>query len=210
MRAALAAAAGVALMACTSAASNDGVAPLSPVDEPRADDVPTDANEGLSAASGHDGGREAAPSPDPPSPAPPADPFAAARKACVDAVNQARATKGLAPLQRYLAKEACADAQAEADAARGSAHWAYLNGAPSCIEDVVLDRQNECPGWYGPPEKAAPDCVAKMFGEGPGSGSAHGHYTVLMNAEYTRVSCGVHVLAGAPSGSAVWIVLNFY
>lgn len=64
MRAALTAIADVAFMAGTSAPPNDGTAPLS-VDEPRADDDRTDANAGLSAAAGHDGGREASPSPAP-------------------------------------------------------------------------------------------------------------------------------------------------
>jgi hypothetical protein len=121
-------------------------------------------------------------------------------------VNAARAKLGKAPLARAESREACADQQASVDAAHGQAHWAYLHGAPSCLEDPVLDRQNECPGWYGPPEKAAPDCVAKMLAEGPSGG----HYQVIVNGAYTRVACGVHVDPAAPPGASVWLALNFY
>lgn len=125
-------------------------------------------------------------------------------------MNQFRVTKGLSALQRYPAKEACADQQAAKDATMNSAHYAYLNGAPSCIENNVLDRQNECPGWYQPTDKAATDCVAKMVAEGPGTGAAHGHYNVLVNPQYTRLSCGVYVKPGVPASSATWLVFNFY
>jgi hypothetical protein len=125
-------------------------------------------------------------------------------------VNQYRGTLGRTPLARYTAKETCADAQASADASQNVDHYAYLHAAPSCLEDNVVDRQNECPRWYGPPAKAAADCVAKMFAEGPGTGAAHGHYTTMMNAQYTRLSCGVRVVPGGPAGADTWIVLNFY
>jgi len=139
------------------------------------------------------------------------DPYALARKACVDAVNKYRAMKGLSALTLYAGKQACADQQASVDAAHPTQpHYAYLNGAPSCIENNVLDRQNECPGWYDPADKAAADCVAKMWAEGPGTGPAHGHYNVLVNPQYSRLSCGFAKRAGAPPSSALWIVFNFY
>jgi hypothetical protein len=125
-------------------------------------------------------------------------------------VNKLRAKHGLPQLLRYTGKEACADQQAAKDASMNAPHFAYFNGAPSCIENNVLDRQNECPGWYAPVDKAATDCVAKMYAEGPGSGPAHGHYNVLMNPSYTKLSCGVNVKPGAPATSATWLVLNFY
>ncbi len=125
-------------------------------------------------------------------------------------MNQYRAMNGLSALARYPAKEACADQQAAEDATTGSPHYAYLNGAPSCIEDNVLDRQCECPGWPEPTDKSATDCVAAMYAEGPGTGAAHGHYNTLMTPQYTRLSCGVYVKPGAPPGSETWIVFNFY
>ncbi|MEB2321900.1 MAG: hypothetical protein OZ921_05255, partial [Sorangiineae bacterium] len=39
----------------------------------------------------------------------PTDPYAAARQACVDGINQYRATLGLAPYARWTSAEACAD-----------------------------------------------------------------------------------------------------
>jgi len=125
-------------------------------------------------------------------------------------VNHYRGLAGVAPLARYRAKEACADAQASTDGAHGSPHYAYLHAAPSCIEDNVLDRQNECPAWYGPPAKTAADCIATMYAEGPGAGAAHGHYTTMTNTHYTRVSCGFGVVPGGAPGADTWLVLDFY
>jgi hypothetical protein len=209
----------VVLTACTSSSSPDSLLPpKASVGGPSNDPLPG-ADPALPAADPH-GGREAGSSsdasPDASGTAVDAgspggtDPYAAARKACVDAVNQYRAMNGLAALARYAAKESCADAQASADASHHVDHYAYFNGAPSCIEDNVLDRQNECPGWYQPPAKAATDCVGAMFAEGPGTGAAHGHYTTMMNASYTRLSCGFRVDPGSPPGADLWIVLNFY
>ena len=45
-----------------------------------------------------------------------------------------------------------------------------------------------------------------MFEEGPGEGSAHGHYTNMVNSSYTAASCGFFVM---PDGS-VWAVQDFY
>ena len=45
-----------------------------------------------------------------------------------------------------------------------------------------------------------------MFDEGPGPGSAHGHYTNMTNAKYGSVTCGFFVT----SSGKVWMVQNFY
>src|SRR5690349_5924970 len=40
------------------------------------------------------------------------DPFAAARQACIDKINQLRATKSLPPIGKWVSGESCADQQA--------------------------------------------------------------------------------------------------
>ncbi len=37
---------------------------------------------------------------------------------------------------------------------------------------------------------------AAMFAEGPGTGEAHGHYTNMMNAQYTRLGVGLLEVSG--------------
>jgi hypothetical protein len=215
------AAAVVFLAACTTTSSNDGPShPAGGEGEPSRDSSETGA--APPAAAPHGGGRGdsstdagARATADAGAPADAAagaakDPYDAARDACVSAVNHYRALVGAAPLARYRAKEPCADAQATNDAAHGVAHYAYTHGAPSCIEDNVIDRQNECLAWFGPPAKTAADCVATMYAEGPGTGAAHGHYTTMTNAQLTRLSCGFSVVPGGPPGADTWLVLDFY
>jgi len=215
------AAAVVALAACTTPSSSDGAPHTEGGEgEPSSDSSGTDS--APPAAAPHGGGRGDSPPDAGGSPKVDAgaeagkdaggttDPYDAAREACVAVVNHYRGLAGVAPLARYRAKEACADAQASTDGAHGSPHYAYLHAAPSCIEDNVLDRQNECPAWYGPPAKTAADCIATMYAEGPGAGAAHGHYTTMTNTHYTRVSCGFGVVPGGAPGADTWLVLDFY
>ncbi len=129
-----------------------------------------------------------------------------ARQICVDTINKLRAQKGSSPLQRDKAKEACADAQAKADATHNQAHWAYFNGSPSCIVDNLIDRQNECPGWYGPPATGIVSCLQKQYAEAPSGQPLGNHHDVLTYAGYKSVACGFHVV----SGNDVWMVQNYY
>jgi hypothetical protein len=215
------AAAVVVLAACTTTSSSDDLPhPAGGGADPSLDSSGTDT--APPAAAPHGGGRgdsstdagartDASAKTDAGAgPGAPVDPYDAARDACVAAVNHYRALAGVAPLARHRAKEGCADAQATADAAHGVAHYAYTHNAPSCLEDNVIDRQNECPAWFGPPAKTATNCIATMYAEGPGPGAAHGHYTTMTNAQLTRLSCGFSVVPGGPPGADTWLVLDFY
>jgi hypothetical protein len=119
-------------------------------------------------------------------------------QACVDAINQYRASIGLAAYQRWTANETCADGQALSDAQANMAHSAF--GA--CGEFA----QNECPDWPGPPLAMIPPCFQLMWAEGPGSDfQTHGHYINMSSTQYTKVACGFTVLQ---SGD-VWAVQDF-
>src|ERR1700729_4607293 len=64
-----------------------------------------------------------------------------AEQACVDAINNYRATLSLPPYTRWNAEESCADSQAQSDSQSGTAHGAF----GKCTENA----QDECPGWPG-------------------------------------------------------------
>jgi Cysteine-rich secretory protein family len=49
-------------------------------------------------------------------------------------------------------------------------------------------------------------CLQTMFDEGPGEGTAHGHYTNMVSTKYSGVACSFHA---QPDGS-LWVVQNFY
>jgi len=105
---------------------------------------------------------------------------------------------GSAPVARRSDQEACGDREAASDAATGRAHGAF----GQCGERA----QNECPGWPGPAETMIERCLQMMFDEGPGEGTAHGHYTNMVSTKYTGVSCSFHA---QPDGS-IWVVQNFF
>ena len=101
-------------------------------------------------------------------------------------------------MQRRSDVEACADAAAQSDAQARTVHGAFGR----CRENA----QNECPAWSGALDTVIDQCLDMMFAEGPGSGSAHGHYVNMTNRSYAHVACGVST---GPQGE-VWIVQNFY
>jgi len=149
------------------------------------------------------------------------DPFEANRQACVDKINELRATKSLPPLARWKEAESCVDQQASEDAKSGSAHGAWISGKYSCNGNG----QNECPGWgadgivsclesmWSEKDQAAcagcdacadgydPNCPNCDF-YGSASGMTCGHY-VNMSAKYmTKVACGF-------SSEGGWDAINF-
>ncbi|MEZ4295619.1 MAG: hypothetical protein R3B70_11635 [Polyangiaceae bacterium] len=126
------------------------------------------------------------------------NPYDEAAELCVDAINDHRASVGLAPYSRWLDAEDCSNGQAKSDAATGAAHGAF----GTCGESA----QNECPGWAGPPEAMIGDCLSLMWSEGPGDDfTTHGHYINMTSTAYTTVSCGFFVT----ESGAVWSVQNF-
>jgi len=119
------------------------------------------------------------------------------RAACVDRINELRATEDLPPLDRWKAAESCADDEAQDDFEAGIAHYSF----GTCEEYA----QNECPGW-GSLDDIVDGCLQMMWDEGPGEPySEHGHYINMSNPSYTQVACGFHVTADG----AVWSVQDF-
>jgi hypothetical protein len=103
-----------------------------------------------------------------------------AAQACVDTINQYRASLGLPAYTRWSSGESCVDQQAQADAQSNTPHSAFGN----CGEFA----QNECPGWPGPPASMIGSCLQMMWGEGPGGG----HYDNMTSQQYTQVACGFY------------------
>jgi hypothetical protein len=126
------------------------------------------------------------------------DPYASARQQCVDRTNNYRASVGARPVSRVAQAESCLDQQARHDGTTGEIHGAFGR----CNEGA----QNECPGWRGPPDSMVGPCLQMMFDEGPGPGAAHGHYTNMVNPQYTGVACGFHVTADG----RVWLIQDFF
>ena len=129
-----------------------------------------------------------------------ADPYAAARQACVDKINAFRATLSLAPLTRWTAEESCTDGEAQSDSQSGMAHGAF--GA--CKESA----QDECPGWASVDSIAGgtKSCLDQMWAEGPGTDfSTHGHYINMSNPKYKMVACGY----ATTSAGKIWAAQDF-
>jgi hypothetical protein len=144
-----------------------------------------------------------APAPGPPPgaaypPAPSYGPYSAARQICVDRTNEFRARAGMRPLVRRTQSEPCIDQQAQSDAQTRATHGAFGR----CGELA----QNECPAWGAAPEATATNCLQSMFNEGPGTGSAHGHYNNMTSGKYASVACGFHV---TPEGRT-WMIQDFF
>ena len=146
-----------------------------------------------------------------------ADPFAAQRQACVDTINQLRATKSLPPLQRWTDGENCADLQATDDNKTGKAHGAWSSKKFGCDGG---SGQNECLGggitgclnsmWN---EKDKAGCAGCDQCTGPGgctgcdfygsqTGDVCGHYVNMSAKWFTKVACGF-------SSAGSWAVQNY-
>lgn len=136
-----------------------------------------------------------------------ADPYEAARIACVAEINRYRAMNSLPPYERWVEGEACADRQAAYDAMTGVPH----NGFSMSICSPRGNGQNECPRYGGP--EALNGCLAQMWAEGPSPdgmwSTAHGHYLNMIGdyiymgfrVQHSRVACGF--------SSGGWMVQNF-
>lgn len=133
----------------------------------------------------------------------PVDPLEANRQACVDEINQYRATLGLAPLVRWTAQEPCSDQQSERDSTQGP----HAN-----FGDCTENAQNTCPG-YPSYSAVIGTCLSQMWAEGPPptmpcSGQCfqdHGHYLNMSSTRFTRVACGFFRM---PNGR-IWSNQNF-
>lgn len=149
------------------------------------------ASNGDSATSG--GGSAGAPDPD-----------EHPHQACVDRINELRATLSLPPLQRWVEAEGCSDQQANDDQSGGGAHGNF--GA--CEEFG----QNTCPGWPGL-DAIIGGCLDAMWAEGPPPQEpcdgecfqAHGHFINMTSTGFTKVACGFH----DDGQGGVWSNQNF-
>lgn len=120
---------------------------------------------------------------------------------CVQSINQYRATLSLPALKIWSDSQACFARQARDDAASGTAHSHF--GA--CGEWA----QNTCPGWKTADNDSSRretlrSCLRLMWNEGPGTGSAHGHYNNMTNTSYMKAGCGFRQENGA-----LWINQDF-
>lgn len=120
---------------------------------------------------------------------------------CVQSINAYRATLSLPALKIWSDSQNCFARQARDDAASGTAHSHF--GA--CTERA----QNTCPGWNSADNDSSRretirSCLRMMWNEGPGTGSAHGHYTNMTNTSYTKAGCGFHNQNGS-----LWINQDF-
>jgi hypothetical protein len=129
--------------------------------------------------------------------APPAPPSSGdVHQDCVDRINQFRwECQCLPPLERWTAGESCTDQQSADDQQANSPHGNF----PACGENA----QNTCPNW-GSEGQVIDGCLQMMWDEGPGMGTAHGHYNNMTSNSYGKVACGFS------SGSqGVWSNQNF-
>jgi uncharacterized protein YkwD len=126
--------------------------------------------------------------------------YAEESSACVDRINELRATLDLPALARWDDAESCANGQAKSDSETDTAHGAF----GQCDEYA----QNECPGWPSTDSITEGDssCLQMMWDEGPGDDySSHGHYINMTNTAYTEVACGFYTT----TDGEVWAVQDF-
>ena len=149
------------------------------------------------------------------------DPYASARRACVDTINELRATVGLPRLAAASSTQnACSDEGAKRDGQTRAAH----GSAGLCCSEGLPGTQNTCPGWpvggfsgNASLEDAVRRCLRQMWDEGePPQGRAacqadvlgcfqrHGHY-LNMTSNNAAVSCGFYNMGN----NTYWMNQNF-
>ena len=123
---------------------------------------------------------------------------------CVDETNRYRAMNGKAAVAHSAQLEAYANEGAMIDF-NGSPHQHFSATSGGGIAFA----ENECPKWSlqqqggGDMTALVRACIAAFYSEGPGTGSAHGHYNNMMGA-YGTLGCGIY-----QSGTSVTIVQDF-
>jgi hypothetical protein len=166
-----------------------------------------------------------------------ADGFGASRIACINEINRLRATDTAIALQPYTLYDVattntCVDTQATNDESKDSAHYSFINNAPSCTWGSANGfAQDECEEGYGTTPAGIEQCLQDMWDEQNNAnckgcigctafggacpncdysgtmGPECGHYVNMSAPYFTMVACG---FAGAsPSSSTGWAVQNF-
>lgn len=145
------------------------------------------------------------------------DPYAAARTACIDKINELRATKGLPAYAQWTTGETCADQQATSDEQSNDAHGAFgmcgesgqneclgagVAGIESCLESMWAEKdQPGCAGCDACNDAYDPNCPNCDF-YGSQTGDVCGHYVNMSALYFGEAACGFSSLGG-------WDVINF-
>jgi len=115
---------------------------------------------------------------------------------CIDEINRYRAMLSKPPYTRSSVLDTFAAAGAKMDGTAHSPHKHFMTTGGG----GVAFAENEIPWWplasYGSIREIIRKGLASMWAEGPGSGSAHGHYTNMSSSMYTTAGCGVYVNGG--------------
>ncbi len=132
-------------------------------------------------------------------------------------INQYRATKNLAPLVLDAKISTFALAGSKMLAQDHQAHHHFVNASndgslwTSGFQGGAAENQGDPNGWY----KMSNDPVTNemmqiasiqkaMFDEGPGTGTAHGHYMNMMNPKFHRVGVGLFMV-----GTSLYLTNDF-
>ena len=119
-------------------------------------------------------------------------------------VNMYRATLGIAPLVLDTTLSAFALAGSVELSMDHTPHQHFINASndgsiwTSGFNNAAAENQGDPNGWYVMAADATTNEMDQidsiqtaMFDEGPGAGEAHGHYTNMMNPQYTRLGVGL-------------------
>jgi hypothetical protein len=145
------------------------------------------------------------------------DPYAAARIACINKINELRATKGAPPYAQWTQAESCADGQATSDEQTSSPHGAFgqcgeagqneclgggVAGIESCLESMWAEKDqpgcagcDACAGSFNP---SCPNC--DFYGDQ--TGDVCGHYVNMRALYFNQAACGFSSLGG-------WALIDF-
>lgn len=146
------------------------------------------------------------------------DPYAAARTACIDKINELRATKALPAFGQWTSAETCSDQQATADETSGQAHGAFgmcgesgqneclgagPEGIEGCLDSMWAEKdQAGCAGCDACNTAYDPNCPNCDF-YGDQTGDVCGHYVNMSALYFSEAACGFSSLGG-------WDVINFH
>lgn len=145
------------------------------------------------------------------------DPYAAARTACINKINELRATVGAPAYQQWTSAEQCSDQQATSDEQSNSPHGSFgqcgesgqneclgagVAGIESCLQSMWDERlQPDCAGCDACADSYDPNCPNCDF-YGDQNGQVCGHYVNMRALYFTQAACGFSDLGG-------WDVINF-
>lgn len=144
------------------------------------------------------------------------DPYAAARTACINKINELRATVGAPAYAQWTSAEMCSDDQATSDEQNNDPHGAFgqcgesgqneclgqgVAGIESCLQSMWDERlQPNCAGCDACADAYDPNCPnCDFYGQ---MGDFCGHYVNMRALYFSEAACGFSDLGG-------WDVINF-